>query len=222
MQQPAMTLIFRPGVIAVLAAATIGAVFLFRHIDRGYVEFTAGDETEAIRLLGERALAGDAFAGLIAGLTVDRSSNTREDVCDSRRFFRLAARDGNPVARSLYVANRLKRDSSPPACRWIRKSLEKLIGTADGIAAAHLSAVLRQEACGNPDEVLALAYLQKAVDLGLAGIGEQLEQQVRRSGMDRDEIRQLADLIPAHDVSNDNWTEILATEPSGFCNFSQP
>jgi hypothetical protein len=67
MQQPAMTLIFRPGVIAVLAAATIGATLLFRHLDRGYVELLDGDVEDAVRQIGERAASGDAFAGLLAG-----------------------------------------------------------------------------------------------------------------------------------------------------------
>lgn len=219
MQQPAMTLIFRPGVIAVLAAATIAAAFLFRHLDRGYVELLDGDREEAVRLIGERATSGDAFAGLLAGHLIAQQVGDEQENCESRRYFRLSGDGGNRLAQTMYVANRLKWDTSGPACRWIRESLEQLVGTSGGMAAAQLSVILRQKACGNPDELLSLAYLRKSADLGLAASGEQLERNAPLKGYRKEDIRAEADSIPLRPVTDRTWPAILAAEPRDICRF---
>jgi TPR repeat protein len=220
MQQPAMTLIFRPGVIAVLAAATIGATLLFRHLDRGYVELLDGDVEDAVRQIGERAASGDAFAGLLAGHLIAQQGGDEQENCESRRYFRLSGDGGNRLAQTMYVTNRLKWDTSGPACRWIRDSLEQLVGTSGGMAAAQLSILLRQKACGNTDGLLSLAYLRKSADLGLAASGELLERDAPLKGYRKEDIRAKADSIPVRPVTDRTWSEILAAEPRGICSFN--
>lgn len=212
-----MKILFRPIVIAVALAVTIVAGLLVRHTERGYVQYIEGNLTEAERLLIERGQQGDVVATYVAAGLVAQGVRHPEDICKSRQLYALASEQGVPAARTLYVASLLKITSTSASCNWMKKSLNKLIGSDNGVAAVMMSILIDQKTCGGPAPQQSLMYLLLSKRQGIKGMDDRIDFLAALPETSIELAEAEAQTLLEQSRPPVDWLMIYGSEPSGGC-----